>query len=97
MKKVLIIGLDPTTIDFANPEIPPGLTIEKIQKGTEATLKKLRSQGYDAELFLVKTSAADRSNLTKQLKDKSYMLLYPDTLQRYKLLKSRVAKLLTDS
>ena len=72
MKKVLIIGMAPRTIDFTNPEIPQGLSVEKIEKGTEATLEQLRSLGYDAELFLVETGATDLSNLTKQLNNKNY-------------------------
>ena len=72
MKKVLVIGISPRTIDFTNPEIPQGLSVEKIEKGTEATLEQLRSLGYDAELFLVETGATDLSNLTKQLNNKNY-------------------------
>lgn len=64
--------MDPKTIDFTSPEIPQGLTVEKIEKGTDATLERLRSQGYDAELFLVETGTAHLSNLTKQLKSKNY-------------------------
>ncbi len=72
MKKVLVIGMDPKTIDFTDPEIPQGLSVEKIEKGTDATLETLRSQGYDAELFLIETGTTNLSNLTKQLKDKNY-------------------------
>jgi hypothetical protein len=72
MKKVLVIGMDPKAIDFTNPEIPQGLTVEKIEKGTDATLEQLRSQGYDVELFLVETGAARLSNLTEQLRDQNY-------------------------
>src|SRR5882757_1469499 len=53
MKKVLIIGMDPRTIDFTNPELPKGLTIEAIEQGTKATLEKLISIGYDTDLFLI--------------------------------------------
>jgi hypothetical protein len=72
MKKVLIIGMDPRTIDFSNPEIPQGLTVEKIEKGTQATLEKLNSMGYDAETFLIETGSTDLSNLARQLRDKEY-------------------------
>ncbi len=48
------------------------MSVEKIEKGTEATLEQLRSLGYDAELFLVETGATDLSNLTKQLNNKNY-------------------------
>lgn len=72
MEKILIIGMDPHTIDFTNPEIPQGLTIEKIEKGANATLEKLNSMGYDAELFLIETGATDLSNLEKHLTEKNF-------------------------
>lgn len=72
MKKVLIIGVDPHTIDFTNPEIPQGLTIEKIEEGANATVEKLYSMGYDAELFLIETGATNLSNLEDHLYDKSF-------------------------
>lgn len=72
MKNILIIGMDPHTIDFTNPEIPKGLTVEKIEKGSNATLEKLHSMGYGAELFLIETGATDLSNLEKQLDEKTY-------------------------
>jgi len=72
MKKILIIGMDPHTIDFTNPELPPGLTVEAIEQGTNATLEKLISIGYDAELFLIETGTTDLSKLAKQLSEKNY-------------------------
>lgn len=72
MKKILIIGMDPHTIDFTNPEIPDGVTVEIIEKGAKATLEKLHSMGYDAELFLIETGATDLRNLTNHLNEKNY-------------------------
>ena len=72
MKKILIIGMNPNTIDFTNPELPKGLTIDIIEKGSKATLEKLISMGYDAELFLIDTGTTDLSNLAKQLKENNY-------------------------
>lgn len=72
MKKILIIGMDPRTIDFTNPELPQGLSIEKVEQGTKATLEKLISMGYNTELFLIETGATDLSNLAKQLNEKNY-------------------------
>jgi outer membrane PBP1 activator LpoA protein len=72
MKTLLIVGINPHTIDFTNPELPKGLSREMIEKGIKATLEKLTSMGYEAELFLIDTGTADLSNLAKQLKDKHY-------------------------
>jgi len=72
MKTILIIGINPYTIDFTNPDLPKGLTSEIVERGTKATLEKLTSMGYEAELFLIDTGASDLSKLAKHLKGKSY-------------------------
>jgi hypothetical protein len=72
MKKVLIIGMNPHTIDFTNPEVPKGLTAEVIERGTKATLEKLNAMGYETEVFLIDTGTTDLSNLAKRLKEKNY-------------------------
>jgi hypothetical protein len=33
MKRVLLIGFDPATVDFSDPALPPGMTAEKIHAG----------------------------------------------------------------
>jgi hypothetical protein len=72
MKTVLIIGINPATIDFTNPELPKGLTKEMVEQGTKATLEKLNSMGYQAEAFLIDTGTTDLSSLANQLKNKNY-------------------------
>lgn len=72
MKKVLIIGMNPKTIDFTNPELPKGLSAEIIEKGTIATLDKLNASGYKTDLFLIDTGTTDLSQLASQLKEKNY-------------------------
>lgn len=72
MKTILIIGMDPHTIDYTNPELPKGLTAEAVEKGTNATLEKLNAMGYKAEAFLINAGTADLSSLAKQLQDKQY-------------------------
>ncbi len=72
MKTVLIIGIDPHTIDFTNPELPKGLNATIIEQGLKATLEKLNSMGYKAEMFLLDTGATDLSVLAQQLENKRY-------------------------
>lgn len=72
MKKVLIIGMNPQTIDYSNPELPQGLTVEIIEKGTQATLEKLKTLGYNPELFLIDTGTKDLTDLSKKLKQNNY-------------------------
>lgn len=72
MKKILIIGMNPQTIDFTNPELPKGLTIDIIEQGTKTTLEKLMTIGYMAEPFLIDTGTTDLTTLANQLKEKNY-------------------------
>ena len=37
--------MNPRTIDFTNPELPKGLTVEMIEQGTESTLEKIKCYG----------------------------------------------------
>jgi len=72
MKTILIIGINPRTIDFTNPELPKGLTAEMVERGTNATLEKLNAIGYKAETFLIDTGTTDLNHLAEQLKEKNY-------------------------
>jgi len=38
MKRVVLIGLDPATVDFSDPALPPGMTAEKIHGGVKLAL-----------------------------------------------------------
>lgn len=51
-KKVLIIGIDPSLIDFSTPEFAamPGLTAEKVEAGIKGSINQLNEIGYDAHL-----------------------------------------------
>jgi hypothetical protein len=51
-KTVLIIGIDPSLIDFTSPEFAamPGLTAEKVAIGIKNSIAQLNDLGYDAHL-----------------------------------------------
>lgn len=72
MKTVLIIGMNPKTIDFSNSELPPNVTLEGIQNGTQVTLKELEKLGYKTELFLFDTGTTELRNLSTHLQSNKY-------------------------
>ena len=49
-KSVLLIGLDPTLIDFSQPGYPPGMTAEKVFAGLKACEGELTGLGYSVEM-----------------------------------------------
>jgi hypothetical protein len=49
MKRVLLVGLDPVTVDFSDPALPPGMTAEKIHAGIKHALADMTGRGWIAE------------------------------------------------
>jgi hypothetical protein len=68
-KRVLIIGLDPSLIDFSSPEFAafPGLDAEKILEGITAAEVGLNALGYDAEHCLIDFGQTAETVVTAKL------------------------------
>ena len=49
MKSVVLIGLDPATVDFSDPALPRGMTAEKIHAGVKLALADFAARGWQAE------------------------------------------------
>jgi hypothetical protein len=53
MKRVLLVGLDPATVDFSDPALPPDMTAEKIHGGIKLALADMSGRGWLAENCLI--------------------------------------------
>ena len=51
-KSVLVVGLDPTLIDFSDPGYPPGMNAEKVFAGIKLSEDELTRLGYDVQTCL---------------------------------------------
>lgn len=73
-KKILIIGIDPSLIDFTTPEFAafPGLTAEKVEAGIKGAINKLIELGYDAELCWTDFGQTAIDVLERHLKKTSF-------------------------
>jgi hypothetical protein len=49
MKRVMLVGLDPSTVDFSDPALPPGMSAEKIHAGVKVALADMAGRGWQAE------------------------------------------------
>ncbi len=49
---VLIIGEDPSLIDFDAPDAPPDMSAAKVMEGLEGSRDRLRARGFEAEILL---------------------------------------------
>ena len=51
-KSVLVIGLDPALIDFAQPGYPPGMDATKVLAGLKSCEEELTRLGYSVQMCL---------------------------------------------
>src|SRR6187549_3489070 len=71
-RQILIVGLDPYTLDFSLPGFPPGLTADKVELGIEAEREHLKGLGYGTEKCWLDNGVLDLSPLEEQLKAKQF-------------------------
>ena len=73
-KRVLIIGLDPSLIDFSSPEFAafPGLNAEKVLAGITAAEASLKALGYDAEHCLIDFGQTAEAVVTSELQKSQF-------------------------
>jgi hypothetical protein len=69
MKRVLLIDLEPSTVDYSDPALPPGMPAEKIRVGIKLTLADIAERGWLAETCLINPdeTAAQRWNANSRL------------------------------
>jgi len=53
MKRVLLIGFDPATVDYSDPALPPGMTAEKIHAGVKLALADFAERGWHPEVCFI--------------------------------------------
>jgi len=75
MKKVLLIGQEPDTVDFSDPALPPGLDAAKIHAGIAAGMKQITEQGWSADLCLLRPDTTAKEWLSRNLQGRSTIAL----------------------
>jgi len=72
MTRILFVGLEPDTVDYADPVLPPGTNAEKIRAGIAVALKQMADRGWQAELCLVRPDATAVPEVERRLKAQAY-------------------------
>ncbi len=73
-KSVLVIGLEPSLIDFSDPAYGafPGMNASKVMASLQADDAHLKALGYDAQLCLTDFGETAEAVVQARLKEKSY-------------------------
>lgn len=72
MKRVLLVGLDPATVDFSDPVLPPGMSAEKIHVGIKVALADMAERGWQAENCFIKPDETAAPAVERRLAEGRY-------------------------
>jgi hypothetical protein len=72
MKRVLLVGLDPATVDFSDPALPPGMTAEKIHAGIKLALADMDGRGWLTENCFINPDETAVPSVERRLADVRY-------------------------
>jgi hypothetical protein len=71
-KSVLVIGLDPTLIDFSQPGYAPGMDAAKVLVGLSSSEAELTSLGYSAQMCLTDFGETAEAVVRDKLKERRF-------------------------
>ena len=72
MTRILMLGYDPNTVDFTDPALPPGMSVEKVHAGLEVAMKQLASKGWQADLCFIRPDDSAGPEVERRLASQSY-------------------------
>ena len=71
-KSVLVVGLDPALIDFADPGYPPGMNVAKVLAGMKSSEDELTRLGYGVQTCLTDFGETAETVVQNHLKQKRF-------------------------
>lgn len=72
MTRILLVGLEPETVDFSDPALPPGMTAEKIRTGVADAMKQLSERGWEGDVGYIRPDETVGPTLERMLASKRY-------------------------
>jgi len=72
MTRILLIGYDPETVDFSDPALPPGITVEKVRAGIAVAEKQFAERGWEADVCYIRPDDSAGPAVIRQLGSARY-------------------------
>ena len=72
MARILLVGLDPETVDFSDPALPPGMTAEKVHAGIAVALKQFTERGWESDVGFIRPDGTAGPTVERQLRSANY-------------------------
>ncbi len=72
MTRILLLGFDPETVDFSDPALPPGMTVEKVHAGIAVALKQFTDRGWESDVCFIRPDETAGPTVERQLRSMNY-------------------------
>jgi len=72
MPRILLVGYDPETVDFSDPALPPGMSIEKVHAGIAVAVKQFAERGWESDLCFIRPDETAGPVVERQLGSSQY-------------------------
>ena len=72
MTRILLVGYDPETVDFSDPALPPGMSVEKVRAGVAIAMKQFAERGWEADVGYIRPDETAGPAVERQLAAKTY-------------------------
>jgi hypothetical protein len=72
MTRILLLGLDPETVDYSDPALPPGMTAEKVRAGIAIALKQFTDRGWESDVGYIRPDETAGPIVERQLRSTNY-------------------------
>ena len=72
MTRILLLGYDPETVDFSDPALPPGMSIEKVHAGIAVALMGFADRGWESDVCFIRPDETAGPTVKRQLGSTRY-------------------------
>jgi hypothetical protein len=72
MSRILLLGLDPETVDYSDPALPPGMTAEKVHAGIAVAVKQFTDRGWEYDVGYLRPDETAGPAMERQLRSTIY-------------------------
>ena len=72
MTRVLLLGYEPSAVDFSDPALPPGMTAERIHAGIQVAMKQFGARGWEADVGFIRPDETAGPTVERLLSSTSY-------------------------
>jgi len=72
MTRILLVGLDPDTVDYSDSVLHAGMTAEKVRAGIAVAVKQFADRGWEADVGFIRPDASAGPTVERQLRSTNY-------------------------